>query len=150
MKPAIRAVALVAMAGALCTAQAVLAEEPAKAPTPKTPTSNASSALRVVVDPDTGEVRAPTPDELDALVKAQEAASAAQSTARSSARAAAPAAATQILPTEKQIVRHANGMVSVQMSQETLSLIKTETDANGKARTTHVGEESTRLPQEDK
>jgi hypothetical protein len=141
MKPAVRAVALVAMAGALCTAQNVLAEEPAKAPTSKD-----TSALRVVVDPDTGEVRAPTSDELEALVKAQEAASA----ARSSARAAAPAAATQILPAEKQIVRHANGMVSVQLSQESLSLIKAETDANGKTRTTHVGEVSTQLPQENK
>lgn len=146
MKPAIRAVALVAMAGALCTAQTVLAEEPAKAPTPK----DTSSALRVVVDPETGEVRAPTPDELAALIKAQEAATAAQSAARSSARAAAPAAPTQILPTEKQVVRHANGMVSVQLSQESLSLIKIETDANGKTRTTHVGDVATRLPQEDK
>lgn len=142
MKPAIRAVALVAMAGALCTAQTVLAEEPAKAPKSK----DTNSALRVVVDPDTGEVRAPTSEELEALVKAQEAARA----ARSSARAAAPAAATQILPAENQVARHANGMVSVRLSQDSLSLIKIEKDADGKARTTHVGEQSTRLPQEDK
>ena len=142
MKPAVRAVALVAMAGALCTAQAVLAEESAQAPSPK----DTSSALRVVVDPDTGEVRAPTSDELEALVKAQAAAQAAQR----SARASVNAAATQILPAEKQVVRHANGMVSVQLSQESLSLVKVETDANGKTRTTHVGEPSTRLPQEDK
>jgi len=148
MKPAVRAVALVAMAGALCTTQAVLAEESARAPTPK----ESSNALRVVVDPETGEVRAPTPDELQALIKAQEAATAAQSSARSSARAAAPAAAaaTQILPTDKQVVRHANGMISVQLSQDSLSLVKIEKDANGKARTSHVGEVSNRLPQEDK
>jgi hypothetical protein len=146
MKPAVRAVALVAMAGALCTAQAVLAEEPAKAPASK----DTSNATRVVVDPETGEVRAPTSDELQALVQAQEAARAAERSARSSARAAAPAATTQVLPAEKQIVRHANGMVSVQLSQESLSLVKVEADASGKARTTHVGEVSTRLPQEDK
>ena len=147
MKPAVRAVALVAMAGALCTTQAVLAEESAKAPTPK----ESSNALRVVVDPETGEVRAPTADELQALIKAQEAASAAPSAARSSARAApAAAAATQILPTDKQVVRHANGMISVQLSQDSLSLVKVEKDANGKARTSHVGEVSNRLPQEDK
>ena len=144
MKPVVLTVALAAMVGALCTIQTVLAEEPGKAPAPKA----ASNALRVVVDPDTGEVRAPTSEELEALVKAQEAASASQRSARSTARAAA--AETQILPAEKQIVRHANGMLSVQLSQESLSLITVETDANGKARTSHVGEVSKQLPQENK
>ena len=143
MKPAVRAVALVAMAGALCTSYAVLAEDAAKSPAPPA----TGNALRVIVDPETGEVRAPTGDELAALVKAQEAAQAAASSARS-ARAAAPAASTQVLPAENQVVRHSNGAVSVRLGMESLSLVKTETDANGKTKTSHVGE--TRLPQEEK
>lgn len=143
MKPAVRAVALVAMAGALCTSYAALAEDAAKSSAPK-----AGNAMRVVVDPETGEVRAPTADELQALVKAQEAAQAAASSARSSARAAAPAASTQVLPVEKQVVRHSNGATSVRLGMDSLSLVKIETDASGKAKTSHVGE--TRLPQEEK
>jgi hypothetical protein len=103
--------------------------------------------LRVVVDPETGEVRAPTADELQALVASQEAAQAAASSARS-ARAAAPAASTAVLPAEKQVVRHSNGAVSVRLGLDSLSLVKIETAANGTAKTSHVGE--TRLPQEDK
>ena len=142
MKPAVRAVAVVAMAGALCTSYAALAEDAAKSPAAKT-----GNALRVVVDPETGEVRAPTADELQALAKAQEAAQAAASSARS-ARAAAPTASTAVLPAEKQIVRHSNGAVSVRLGMDSLSLVKIETDANGKAQTSHIGE--TRLPQEEK
>jgi hypothetical protein len=142
MKPAVRAVAVVAMAGALCTSYAALAEDAAKSPAPQT-----GNALRVVVDPETGEVRAPTADELQALVKAQEAAQAAASSARS-ARAAAPAASLAVLPAEKQVVRHSNGAVSVRLGMDSLSLVKIETDANGKAKASHVGE--SRLPQEEK
>lgn len=142
MKSAVRAVALVAMAGAICTSYAALAEDAAQSPAPKT-----GNALRVVVDPETGEVRAATADELQALVKAQEAAQAAQSSARS-ARAAAPAASLQILPAEKQVVKHANGATSVRLGMDSLSLVKIEADANGKAKTSHVGEK--RLPQEEK
>ena len=148
MKPAVRAVALVAMAGALCTSQAALAEDAAKSPAPKTGVPATGNALRVVVDPETGEVRAPTADELQALVQAQEAAAAAASSARSAARSAAPAASIQVLPADKQVVRHSNGATSVRLGMDSLSLVEVEADANGKALTSHVGE--TRLPQEDK
>jgi hypothetical protein len=153
MKPAVRAVAFVAMAGALCTSYAALAEDAAKSPPPEkagvpaTGIPATGNAMRVVVDPETGEVRAPTADELQALVQAQEAAQAAASSARS-ARAAAPAASTQVLPAENQVVRHANGATSVRLGMDSLSLVKIESDATGKAQTSHVGE--TRLPQEDK
>jgi hypothetical protein len=146
MKPAVRAVAFVAMAGALCTSHAVVAEESAKSPAPK----DTSSAMRVIVDPDTREVRAPTADELQALIEAEQAVRAAERSARASARFVAPAAPTDVLPTEKQVVRHTNGMVSVRLPQESLSLVKLETDAKGKLRATHADEVSTRLPQEDK
>src|SRR5688572_18734016 len=59
MKPKACAVAFVAMAGTLCAAS-VFAEESATAPSSKD-----TSALRVVVDPETGEVRAPTAEELN-------------------------------------------------------------------------------------
>ena len=147
MKSAVSAVAPVAMAGALCTSTAVLAQDAAKSPAPKTAVPATGNALRVVVDPETGEVRAPTADELQALVAAQEAAQAAASSARS-ARAAAPAASIAVLPADKQVVRHANGAVSVRLGMDSLSLVKVENDANGKAKPSHVGE--TRLPQEEK
>jgi hypothetical protein len=128
MKPAVRAVALVAMAGALCTSQSVLAEDAAKSPAPK-----ASNAMRVVVDPETGELRAPTAEELSAQIARENAPAA----AARSARAAAAPAATAVLPAEKSVVRHANGMLSVKMSQESLSALKATTDASGKTTVKH-------------
>jgi hypothetical protein len=136
MKPAVRAVALVAMAGALCTSNGVLAEESAKTPAPKA--SNAMpNALRVVVDPETGAIRAPTTEELAAQI-ARESTPAASS-ARSAARAA-PAASSAVLPTEKSVQRHANGMLSVRMSQESLSALTATTDASGKTKVKHASE----------
>jgi hypothetical protein len=132
MKPAVRAVALVAMAGALCTANGVLAEESAKTPAPK-----AGNSMRVVVDPETGAIRAPTTEELAAQI-ARESAPAA-SNARSAARVA-PAATSAVLPTEKSVQRHANGMLSVRMSQESLSALTATTDANGKTKVKHASE----------
>ena len=133
MKPAVRAVALVAMAGALCTSNGVLAEDSAKAPAPQ-----ASNALRVVVDPETGAVRAPTSEELAAQI-ARETAPAASS-ARSAARVAAPAASSAVLPAEKSVQRHANGMLSVRMSQDSLSALTATTDASGKTKVKHASE----------
>ena len=130
MKPKACAVALVAMAGTLCAAS-VLAEDSAKAPISK----DSNSAMRVVVDPETGEVRAPNAQELEAQLAREQAAPAA---ARSIARAAAPTA-KQVLPAEKVIQRHANGMVSVRMSQDSLSLLRA-TNENGKVKIEHANE----------
>jgi hypothetical protein len=142
MKPAARAAAFVAAAGTFCAAS-VFAEESATTP----PQHSTSNSVRVVVDPDTRAVRAPTAEELKALIEAE---NAARASARTSARAAAAAAPTQVLPAERQIVRHANGMVSVQLSQESLSLVKAGADANGKVRTVHGTETVSGLPQEEK
>jgi hypothetical protein len=141
MKPAACAAALVAAAGTFCAAS-VFAEDSATTP----PQHTTSNSVRVVVDPDTHAVRAPTAEELKALIQAE---NAARASARTSARAAA-AAPTQVLPAERQIVRHANGMVSVRLGQESLSLVKAATDANGKVRAVHGSETASALPQEEK
>jgi hypothetical protein len=130
MKPAVRVVALVAMTGALCTSTAVFAEDAAKSPAPKT-----SNAMRVVVDPETGQLRAPTPEELRAQLARENAPAA---NARS-ARAAAPTTSA-VLPSEKSVKRHSNGMVSVKMSQDSLSALKATTDAKGKTVVKHEGD----------
>ena len=132
MKPKACAVALVAMAGTLC-AVSVFAEEAATAPTSK----ETKSAMRVVVDPETGEVRAPTAAELEAQL-ARENAAAPAAAARSSARAAAPRS-VKVLPEEKTVQRHSGGMVSVKMSQDTLSLLRA-TSSNGKLEIDHADE----------
>jgi hypothetical protein len=143
MKPAVRALALVAMAGTLCAAS-VFAEESA------TPNRDKNAnAMRVVVDPETGEVRAPTSDELQALIQAEQAARAAE---RSTfARAAATAAtAPDVMPEAKTVTRHKNGMVSIRLGQESLSLIKAETDAQGRVRAVHTNETSSVAPAQEK
>lgn len=137
MKPKACAVALVAMAGTLCAAS-VFAEGPATAPTSK----DTSSAMRVVVDPETGEVRAPTAAELEAQLARENAAKASDGVARASARAVAAPSAAQVLPTEKSIQRHPNGMLSVRMSQESLSLLKATKQADGKLEIEHANESS--------
>jgi hypothetical protein len=129
MKPKACAVALVAMAGTLCAAS-VFAEE--SAPTPSS--NKDASTLRVVVDPETGEVRAPTADEL----KQQLARERAAATTRA-ARAAAPSS-KQVLPAEKKLQRHSNGMLSMRLSQETLSLLKAVPQADGKLEIEHANE----------
>jgi len=135
MKPAARAVALAAMAGTLCAAS-VFAEEPAVTPNP----DKSASAMRVVVDPETDESRAPTPDELRALVEAEQAVRATERSMR--ARTAAPATATapEVFPEVKTVKRHPNGMVSIQLSQESLSVVKAATDEQGNVRTVHANE----------
>ncbi len=130
MKPKACAVALVAMAGTLCAAS-VFAEESAATPS----STKDASAMRVVVDPETGEVRAPTADELKQQLARENAAAAA-----SSARAAAAPRSTHVLPTEKSVQRHSNGMVSVRLSQESLSLLKGTKQADGELEIEHVKE----------
>jgi hypothetical protein len=143
MKPAARALALAAMAGTLCAAS-VFAEESATTPS----SDKNASAMRVVVDPETGEVRAPTSDELQALIQAEQAARAAE---RSTfARAAVTATAPEVMPEAKTVTRHANGMVSIRLGQESLSLVKAETDAQGKVRAVHANETSSVAPAQEK
>jgi hypothetical protein len=155
MKSAARAVALVAMAGTLCASFA-FADEPAKEPapknapnaTPKAMPSATSNAMRVVVDPETGEVRAPTDDELKAQLQRERAAASAPSSLARSSRAAVQS--THVLPAEKVVQHHANGMVSVRMSQESLSMLKAKTNSNGAVKITHEGETSEHVAAEEK
>jgi len=132
MKSAVRAAALVAVAGAFCTSQAAFAEDSAKSPAPP-----ASNALRVVVDPQTGELRAPTPEEIRAQVARENAAAA---SARSARAAVAPKSAAAVLPAEKSVTRHKSGMLSVKMSQESLSMLRATTDTSGKTVVKHDSE----------
>jgi len=146
MKSAARTVAFVAMAGTLCASSIVFADESIKTPPPDT-----NSAMRVVVDPETGEVRAPSADELVALIQAENAARAAESSARVGLRAAAATSANlNVLPETKSVQRHANGMVSVKMSQDSLSLVTAETAANGKTKLGHAGEISSHSSAQEK
>jgi hypothetical protein len=138
MKSAVRVIALAAVTGALCTSMVAFAEDAAKSPAPKT-----SNAMRVVVDPETGELRAPTPEEL----RAQLARENAPATNARSARAAT-SASSAVLPSERTIKRHSNGMVSVRMSQESLSALKVATDAEGKTIVKHEGDSAVPLATE--
>ena len=131
MKFANSAAALVAMAGALCTTTAALAEDAAKTSAP-----SVDSSMRVIVDPETGELRTPTAAELGAQVARQNAAAA---SARS-ARAAAAPTASAVLPTERSVQRHANGMLSVKLPRESLSALTATTDAQGRAVVKHAGD----------
>ena len=86
------------------------------------------SSLRMVRDPATGEMRAPTTEELKGLLEAERQARAAQASSRArSVQNTAP----EVLPAEKSVVKHANGMVSVKLGQESLTAIKAETTPNG-------------------
>ena len=70
------------------------------------------SSLRMVRDPATGELRAPTTEELKGLLEAERQARAAQASSRArSVQNTAP----EVLPAEKSVVKHANGMVSVKL-----------------------------------
>jgi hypothetical protein len=142
MKPAARAVALVAMAGTLCAVPAFADESPKKMP------KDTASEMRVVVDPETGEVRAPTNNELKAqLARENAAATAPSSLARSSRAAVRP---THVLPAEKVVQHHANGMVSVRMSQDTLSMLKAKADSNGALKIAHDGESTDHAASQEK
>jgi hypothetical protein len=137
MKGLRQAVAIAAMAGSLCVAAAANAEESKAAPDPAA--APQMDALRVVVDKKTGKVRAPTEEELTALVAAQNAAKQNATQARA-ARTAASTRAPMIMPTSKTVQRHGNGMVSARMSVESLSALKVETDPQGHARLVHADE----------
>ncbi|MFL6548027.1 MAG: post-PEP-CTERM-1 domain-containing protein [Povalibacter sp.] len=94
------------------------------------------SSMRVVRDAATGEFRAPTTEELKGLLEAERQAR----EARMSARSRAPQnTAPDVLPAEKTVVRHANGMVSVKLSQESLTAIKAQNTPNG-VRVVHAEE----------
>jgi hypothetical protein len=131
------AVAIAAMAGSLCVAGLANADESQAAPTPAAATE--MNSLRVVVDKNTGKVRAPTEEELAALIAAQNAAKQNAAQART-ARAAGAARAPMIMPATKTVQRHANGMVSARMSANTLSALKVEHDAQGNAHLVHASE----------
>lgn len=140
MKPAARAVAFAAMASTLC-ASVAFADDAAQAPV----RSDASHALRVVIDPETGKLRAPTAAELQAQTERKNAAAA--SKAAPSAARAASRKSNQILPGQKELRHHANGMSSVRLSHESLSLLKATT-ANGKVEVLHEGEVVQRAAEE--
>jgi len=136
MKGLRQAVAIAAMAGSLCVAASVNADESKAAPDPS---ASQMDALRVVVDKKTGKVRAPTDEELAALVAAQNAAKQ-NATQSRAARSATTSRAPMIMPTTKTVQRHENGMVSARMSANTLSALKVETDAEGHAHLVHANE----------
>src|SRR5262245_10422059 len=94
MKSLKQAIALAAMAG-LWTA-AAFAADPAGQP------AGATNAMRVVVDPVTGEVRAPTDTELQALIAAEKAVRAAEKAQRAASRSA-PAITEKVMPAERNI-----------------------------------------------
>ena len=136
MKGLRQAVAIAAMAGSLCVAALASADESAAAASGATAQMD---ALRVVVDKKTGKVRAPTEEELAALIAAQKAAQQNAAQART-ARAATTVHAPMIMPATKTVERHGNGMVSARMSAESLSALKVEADAQGHARLVHAEE----------
>lgn len=136
MKGLRQAVAIAAMAGSLCVAAQANASDSTAAPDPQ---ASQLDALRVVVDKKTGKVRAPTEEELAALVAAQNAAKQNAAQARV-ARSATSARAPMIMPSSKIVQRHENGMVSARMSANTLSALKVETDAEGHAHLVHANE----------
>jgi hypothetical protein len=135
MKGLRQAVAIAAMAGSLCVAALANADESTAPPDPAA--ARQMDALRVVVDKKTGKVRAPTEEELAALVTAQKAAKQNAAQART-ARAATASRAPMIMPATKTVQQHANGMVSARMSANTLSALKVETDADGHAHLVHA------------
>jgi hypothetical protein len=92
------------------------------------------NAMRVVRDTQTGELRAPTTEELKAL---QEAEGEARQARKPSPTPSSEKYAPDVVPAEKSIVRHANGMVSMRLSQDSLTAIKAVPDASGKPRIAH-------------
>jgi hypothetical protein len=131
------AVAIAAMAGSLCVAAAANADDPQTTPAPESAAQ--MNSLRVVVDKHTGKVRAPTQEELTALIAAQKTAKE-HATQSRAARLAAPNRAPMIMPASKTVQRHGNGMVSARLSADSLSALKLERDAQGKARLVHTTE----------
>jgi hypothetical protein len=149
MKSLQQAGALIALAGSLCIGASAFGSD-AKTSTQSpdtTPSNGTLNAARIVVDPETGEIRAPNAEELRALIAAQEAARQAAGVAR----AAAPQARVlDVLPAQKSVVRHPNGMVSVKLSMDSLSALTVHADANGKSRLAHEGTTAVSTPAEEK
>jgi hypothetical protein len=89
---------------------------------------SSTNSLRVVRDEATGELRAPNTEELKALLEAESAARASSARSRS---VQATATAQDVLPEEKTVKSHTNGMKSVKLGQESLTAIKVENTASG-------------------
>jgi len=137
MKGLKQAVAIAALVGSLCVIVAANAEDSKPASDPSA--ASQMDALRVVVDKKTGKVRAPTDEELAALIAAQNAAKQKATQARA-ALSASTTRAPMIMPANKTVQRHENGMVSARMSASTLSALKVEPGAEGHARLVHANE----------
>ncbi len=122
MKRVSHVVALAAMTGSLSiTAWA----DPAPEAKP-TVDSAQMSGLRVVRDPETGELRAPNAEELKALLAAEQQARQARVAARGVQNTA-----PEVLTPGKTVQRHGNGMVSVKLGQESLTAIKAQSTPDG-------------------
>jgi hypothetical protein len=132
MKRFSQIIALAAMTSSLSIA--AWADSP---PAANSPEAGAQmNSLRMVRDPGTGEMRAPTTEELKGLLEAERQARAAQASSRS-----ARSTTRTILPAEKKVVKHKNGMVSVKLGQDSLTAIKAETTPDG-VRVVHVKPEA--------
>ena len=135
MKRVSQIIALAAMTGSLSIT--AWADTP---PAAKSPEAGAQmNSLRMVRDPATGELRAPTTEELKGLLEAERQARAAQASSRS-----ARSTTRAILPAEKKVVKHKNGMASVRLGQDSLTAIKAETTPEG-VRIVHVKPEAARM-----
>lgn len=122
MKRVSHVVALAAMTGSLSiTAWA----DPAPEAKPAADSAQ-MSGLRVVRDPETGELRAPNAEELKALLAAEQQARQARVAARGVQNTA-----PEVLAPGKTVQRHGNGMVSVKLGQESLTAIKAQSTPDG-------------------
>ncbi len=122
MKRVSHVVALAAMTGSLSiTAWA----DPAPEAKPAADSAQ-MSGLRVVRDPETGELRAPNAEELKALLAAEQQARQARVAARGVQNTA-----PEVLTPGKTVQRHRNGMVSVKLGQESLTAIKAQSTPDG-------------------
>ena len=122
MKRVSHVVALAAMTGSLSiTAWA----DPAPEAKPAADSAQ-MSGLRVVRDPETGELRAPNAEELKALLAAEQQARQARVAARGVQNTA-----PEVLTPGKTVQRHGNGMVSVKLGQESLTAIKAQSTPDG-------------------
>lgn len=119
MKLLSHSIVFAAMAGIACASGLANAADPA--PSADSKPRAEMNALRVIRDAATGELRAPTAEELKALLEAERVAREARLTSR--ARSTGTYAA-DVLPEQKAVVRHPNGMVSVRLGQDSLTAVK--------------------------
>ena len=112
--------------GALLAALLATAAASAAEVTPAAEPATALQAVRVVRDKDTGKLRAPSQDELAALLEAERSARA----ARGEREPTGPGAPLVLR-------RHANGMVSAVLGADYLVTVQARRDATGKLVTSH-------------